>query len=220
MNLHNGNESTPASILMRLLKRSGGLTIKEIVREMGVTTNAVRIQINKLEAAGLIEARRENKGRGRPHLIYTLTEKANKVFPRNYEELLSVLLEKVLRIDGNGDKQVILAGLVEKMTERFGEQIKSDNPDERLREFVALLKDRGIMVDIERDEASGAMLLKEFSCPYSEIARAFPEICEIEKDTLARLINTPVFLSQCMHEGHNHCQFRIPKQNSMHIKRL
>ena len=209
MALVNRNEDSPASNLLRILKRSSGLTIKEIEKEMGVTTNAVRLQLNKLMAEGLIESRRESRGRGRPHLIFTLTEKAQKVFPRNYEELLSVLLEKVLRIDSDIDKREAMEFLVEKMSERFGEYLKSDLPKERLLELASVLEERGIIVDIlEEDEG---LILKEFNCPYNEIAQSYPEICKIEKDTLSKILKSPVRLNHCLMDGDSFCQFHISR---------
>lgn len=214
MIFNNNNDDSPAIHLLQILKRTGGMTIKEIEKEMGVTKNAVRVQLGKLMTEGMVESRREKQGRGRPHLIFTLTERALKVFPRNYVELLNVLLEKVLRQDAPSEKQTILNYLIEKMSERFGEQIKGDSPSERLHELVTLLKDRGIMAELVEQEPGIA--LREFNCPYNEIARLYPEICGIEKEMISKVLHSPVQLNNCMMNGNTYCQFQImPFDNSL-----
>lgn len=207
MILTNNYDDSPAIHLLYILKRNGGMTIKDIEREMGVTKNAVRVRLSKLMAEGMVEGHREKRGRGRPHLFFTLTAKALKVFPQNYVELLNVLLEKVLRIDGNPEKTAILSYLIEKMSERFGEQIKGKSPAERLQELVALLQNRGIMVELVKQEPGIA--LREFNCPYNEIAQLYPEICSIEKETLSKVLHSPVQLNNCIMNGHTYCQFQI-----------
>src|SRR5262247_808689 len=89
-------DRSPAGQILKLLQQQGALSIKEIETALGVTTTAVRQQLTTLMVEGLVTATTVREKRGRPHAMYSLSEKGQAFFARGYEDLALVLLEEVL----------------------------------------------------------------------------------------------------------------------------
>ena len=59
----------PADRILSTLKTRGALGIPDIAKVLQVTVEAVRQQMEKLQAEGLLDAESRNAGRGRPTQI-------------------------------------------------------------------------------------------------------------------------------------------------------
>ena len=76
------------------------MTARDMGRELGLSMNAVRHHLKELEAAGLVGYERENRGVGAPAFAYGLTPAGESLFPRRYQETLTILLDQMVRRDG------------------------------------------------------------------------------------------------------------------------
>ncbi len=93
-------QSTRQQIL-EYLQRQGRATVKELGKLLGLTSTGIRQHLTVLERDGLVDTH-EKRGRvGRPTLVYSLTEKADALFPKTYDALASVLLEEIRSSQGN-----------------------------------------------------------------------------------------------------------------------
>ena len=79
--------------MLEYLQRSGRATVKELGQLLGLTATGIRQHLTVLERDGLVDAREERGRVGRPTLVYSLTEKADSLFPKTYDVLASVLLD-------------------------------------------------------------------------------------------------------------------------------
>src|SRR3990172_4480018 len=93
-------QSTRQQIL-QYLQRHGRATVKELGQLLGLTSTGIRQHLTVLERDGLVAAREERGRVGRPTLVYSLTEKADGLFPKTYDLLASVLLEEIRTDEGN-----------------------------------------------------------------------------------------------------------------------
>src|SRR5690242_21552530 len=82
--------TTRGRILMLLRRKSRN--VNELAAELGVTDNAVRAQLLALERDGLVAASGTIPGTRKPHTLYSLTDEAERLFPKAYEALLCELL--------------------------------------------------------------------------------------------------------------------------------
>src|SRR5215207_5915948 len=81
-------------------------TVSDLATDLGLTDNAVRAQIERLERDGLVAKAGSRRGVRRPHVEYELTPAALKRFPRAYEPLLIQVVNAItdrLRIDASRD---------------------------------------------------------------------------------------------------------------------
>src|SRR3990167_9315351 len=69
--------------ILEYLQRQGRATVKELGNLLGLTSTGIRQHLTVLERDGLVDAREERGRVGRPTLVYSLTEKADALFPKD-----------------------------------------------------------------------------------------------------------------------------------------
>ena len=101
-----------AERLLLLLKTRGPQTSADLATALGVTGEAVRQQLIKLAADGLVTASAEPRGVGRPSQFWSLTAEGNARFPDAHAELtaqLQATLESIWEgiIDTDPDGRIV-----------------------------------------------------------------------------------------------------------------
>ena len=199
---------SPAGQLLTALQRKGAATIKELEGALGVTTTAVRQQLTQLVAEGYVQQRVErNDARGRPKHVYSLTGDGRALFPRHYDEFTNGLLREILVSEGPEKVQHLLQRIGQRLAEQYAGQITADSPAARAAALTELLNARGIMAELI--EGPDGIQVREYTCPYYDLAREHRAICDMEQDMMAHVIKQPVELVSCTLDGHHGCQFRI-----------
>ena len=153
----------PASAILRLLQQRGPQSVKALEAELGVSTNAVREQLQHLLEAGLIRIGKVRRGAGRPAHVYSLSDKAQRLFPQAYDVLLELLLDEIVKQDGAAHAQQLLNAVGERLAEDFTGGVKSADLREQLESVSATLAERGMPVTIL--EKDNAVTLHTWSCP-------------------------------------------------------
>lgn len=198
---------SPAGEVLTILQRTGAVTVKDLEETMGVTATAVRQQLVVLLAEGYIEQRAENIGRGRPKHVYSLTTKGRALFPHHYDEFTNSLLREILRVEGPAKVQELLARMGARMAEQYSQHIAGRAPAERAIALTELLNAKGIMAEVKIE--GDAIVFREYTCPYYELAREHRAICEMEEGMISQVVHQPAELIQCTLDGHHGCQFKI-----------
>jgi len=198
---------SPAGEVLTLLQRKGTATVKELEEAMEVTATAVRQQLMVLLAEGFIEQNTENIGRGRPKHVYSLTAKGRALFPHYYDEFTNSLLREILFVEGPGKVEELLTRMGRRMAEQYAQHINSPLPQERAVALTEMLNAKGILAEV--NVGHDTIEIREYTCPYYELAREHRAICEMELGMMERVINLPVELVSCTLDGHHGCQFKI-----------
>ncbi len=200
-------QRSPAVEILRLIQQRGPQSIKMLEAELGVTTNAVREQIQNLLAAGLILAEKERRGAGRPAYVYSLTEKAQRLFPQAYDVLLKLLIEEIVKREGAGNAQLLLNAVGERMAEDLTGSGESANLREQLESITASLAQHGMPITIlEQDDA---VALDSWSCPYISLARDTEGVCQMEQHMFERALGTRVTINERVVDGYTRCRFVV-----------
>ena len=76
--------------------------------------------------------------------------------------------------------------------------------------WAELLDQRGVAVDVE--QTADGYLIKEYGCPYHNVAVDNRAVCEMERQVMAHLLESGVRLTQCVLDGHHGCQFTITEK--------
>ncbi len=183
-------QTTRESIL-NILKEQGQATVDELSAELGLTTVTVRHHLDILRGDGLVAdpVACRRKAPGRPKYVYTLADKASKLFPKGYAQLASLMLDEA--------RSHLSADEVEQILRDIGERIADQAPspgegdfEDRLIAAVGFLDELGYMAHWEHD-ATGAYLLHIVNCPYEQVAREHHEVCAMDESMLTHLLGTP-----------------------------
>ncbi|MGB1929390.1 MAG: helix-turn-helix transcriptional regulator [Mariniblastus sp.] len=196
--------------MISVLRGTESMSICELTDAMQVTATAVRQRLNRLMALELVERCQTVEGRGRPSHRYLLTDKGKRSSANNLDDLAVVLWEQVQKIEDPGVKRKVIAGAVERLSERYQLAIRGDTVEERTRSLVEMFAERQIAISF--DENSALPLIKVGGCPYPTLAGENHEICDMEQALLASVIGHPVDRCQCRQDGDSCCTFEVGQE--------
>jgi predicted ArsR family transcriptional regulator len=199
-----------ADQILRLIKTRGPSRASEVATQLGQTPQGVRQQLDRLLRDGLVEARDERQGVGRPRRIWSLTPLGEARFP-----------------DGHGSLSL---ELVQAIREEFGEatleRLIARRELDLLRVYDAALADRrrlgervGRLAEVrtaegymaEASETAGGFLLLENHCPVRAAASACRGLCHSELDSFRRVLGPDCQVQRTEHilAGARRCAYRI-----------
>jgi len=202
-------DKSPAGQILKLLQQRGELRIKDIETALGVTSTAVRQQLNALAAENLVASTTVREKRGRPYALYRLSEKGQALFARGYANLAIVLLEEILEVAEPEVAQQLFRRVGSRLGEQYTGHMLGEALSERLEALVNRLHTHGIITQV--DEADDLFVLTEYGCPYFRVAQQHREVCEMEIEALEQALGTEVTLCQSQLDGHHGCQFQVRK---------
>jgi len=204
-------ENSPRAEVLRIVQRLGSASVKDLESGMGVTTTAVREQVAHLLREGFLQATRVRGDIGRPFYVYSLTAKAQDLFPKDYATLARLLLEETLTMHGQEGLRALLNNVSRRMAQKLHDSTQVSELSQKLLGLVASLGETGMDVSMVSVESSGGYILKAHSCPYFDVARSHREICEMEQEMMAELLGpgVTVELSSRIVEGACACDFHV-----------
>ena len=200
-------QDSPRAAILRLLQKRGQASIKEMELALGVTATAVREQLSHLMAEGAIDAARVRGPAGRPFYVYRLTDKAQELFPKDYGTLARLLLEESLALHGPAGYAQLLERVGARLAATFAGALDGQAMEDRLYGLATLLLTKGFENEVTR--TADGFVLHASTCPYFAVVKDHREICEMEQQMLAQLLDADVALGPCMLDGHAACQFSV-----------
>lgn len=206
--------ASPRAEMLRVVQRLGSASIKDLEAALDVTTTAVREQIAHLLREGFIQATRVRGEIGRPYYIYSLTPKAQELFPKDYAALAQMLLEETLALHGQDGLRILLNRVSRRMAEKLAGGMQGTELSQKLLGLVAALGETGMQVSmIPVEEGSETFVLRRHVCPYFEVAKNHREICDMEGEMLSELlgVGVGVRLSSRIVDGGCACEFHVSR---------
>jgi len=193
--------------ILDYLQRHGRATVKELGQLLRLTSTGIRQHLTVLERDGLVLAREERGRVGRPTLVYTLTEKAEALFPKSYDELATALLEEIRASEGSERLYQLLQRVAQRMAESFWERVQGKSLAQRVKETALILQEQGCLVDWEQRD--GEFFLHEFTCPFSKVAKQDSSVCTLHLELVRLLTAADTRLVRSLLRSERACTYRI-----------
>jgi len=193
--------------ILDYLQRHGRATVKELGQLLRLTSTGIRQHLTVLERDGLVLAREERGRVGRPTLVYTLTEKAEALFPSSYDELAIALLEEIRASEGSERLYQLLQRVAQRMAETFWERVQGKSLAQRVKETALILQEQGCLVDWEQRD--GEFFLHEFTCPFSKVAKQDSSVCTLHLELVRLLTAADTRLVRSLLRSERACTYRI-----------
>ena len=209
-------QSTRQQILEYLL-RQGRATVKELGNLLGLTSTGIRQHLTVLERDGLVDSREERGRVGRPTLVYSLTEKADALFPKTYDALATVLLEEVRSSQGNQQLHELLHKVAVRMASPYSDRVQGKPLPDRVQETARIMEEQGCLVDVRQSEGD-EYYIDEFTCPFPKVAQQDRAICALHVDFVGILAGGDARLTQSLLRGERACSYRIRGNASSPVK--
>jgi len=194
--------------ILEYLQRQGRATVKELGGLLGLTSTGIRQHLTVLERDGLVDTHEERGRVGRPTLVYSLTEKADALFPKTYDALAAVLLEEIRCSQGNERLHDLLHKVAERMAAPYAERIEGRPLPERVRETARIMEEQGCLVDV-REAGDGEYYIDEFTCPFPRVAQQDRSVCALHVDFVRVLTGGDTRLTQSLLRGERACCYRV-----------
>lgn len=193
--------------ILEHLQRHGRATVKELGQLLRLTSTGIRQHLTVLERDGLVLASEERGRVGRPTLVYTLTEKAETLFPKGYDELAIALLEEIRAEEGSERLYQLLHRVAQRLAESFWERVQGKSLAQRVEETALILQEQGCLVDWEQGD--GEFFLHEFTCPLSKMAKQDSSVCTLHLELVRLLTGADTRLVRSLLRGERSCTYRI-----------
>lgn len=196
--------------LLVLLKMRGPSTTAELASKLGITGEAVRQQLQRMQDEGLVEAATEVRGRGRPLQVWKLTPAAVRRFPDAHGELTAQLIESIRKTLGEEALERLIMARGEELFRHYAAAVPGeDDLSVRLRRLVSLRNAEGYMAELRT--AKDGYLLIENHCPICAAAGACVRLCRSEQDLFSRLLGSEAVVAREEHiiNGARRCVYRI-----------
>jgi DeoR family transcriptional regulator, suf operon transcriptional repressor len=194
------------------LRRRGQASVDDIARQLDMTVSGARQHLTALVEDGFAEATevpRPEGQRGRPQLAYTVTEKADGLFPKAYGELTNELLGYASEAD---------AGLIDTLFERRRDErirnatvrlARKRTLKAKVAELTRILDDDGYLASFEV-LGPGLFRIVEHNCAIWAVAQRYGQACSSEIEFIrAALPGADVERVQHMVAGAPHCAYEV-----------
>ena len=199
--------STRIEILELLRRRP--LPAEAIASAIGITPNAVRQHLTNLERDKLVRSEPQKAGRGRPALVFYLTEHADAVFPKRYGQLASMVLTEVRELGGEEMLDEIFRRLAERHAQEIAPQLEDLEFEDRLDKVVAWIGRAGTLAESEKTPEGVRVTIH--NCPFRATALKFPQVCTITPHLLTQLLDVPVSQEKSIHRRDPYCSFVVQR---------
>ncbi len=199
--------------LIDVLKRTPSITALGLADRLRLTDVAVRQHLLALEGHGLVQQQRSKPdGRGRPAVLWRLTDLAQELFPDRHAELTVGLIQATRQALGE-------EGLGRVINVRAKQQIKayldivpgSTTPlGERLKVLADQRTLEGYMAEVVPRGYEGYLLI-EHHCPICDAAKSCVGLCDAELDMFRAVLGPEVSVERTEHliqEGQR-CVYQI-----------
>ncbi|MDD9150100.1 MULTISPECIES: helix-turn-helix transcriptional regulator [unclassified Sporolactobacillus] len=196
--------------ILDILKREQPLSAGDLAKLLHMTEMGVRKHLSALEGGGLIQAENLKRPVGRPVQLFSLTEKAETSFPKNYEHIAVQFLKDIEQLYGEKAVRQLFEKRKGRLYQAYRPAISREKSDEGKAEALARLQnEHGYMCRLHRI-GDGTFELIEYNCPILAVAKQYKLACRFETSLMKSVLGAEsADRMLCRADGEAHCRFRI-----------
>jgi predicted ArsR family transcriptional regulator len=204
----NGFFQTTRGRILESLKRHGGRTATELAVEQGLTANAVRQHLGRLESEGLIVESTARRGPTKPSLLYSVTTEGERLFPQRYDVLLNALLHELQREEGQDRVTELFKKIGQRSARKYADRFEGKDVAGRVDELTKLLREQGVVADCERTD--DGFLIREHNCPFKDTVASHPQVCNVVHSLMGEVLPGKPEQRSSIARGDAVCEFHLP----------
>ena len=194
--------------ILNELKRTQGLAAGELAERLGMSYMGVKGLCVEMEKRGLLDTWRAPQPRGRPLMLYRLTQRAHDLFPTTSNSATLDLLEGAQKLFGPSAAEKLLLLLFQRMQANYAGRLRAGDLAERTKWLARLRDHDGYMSGCEPDE-DGGMRIVEHHSPILDLLRAYPIVAKLESEMFARILGVPVEREEAVASGLYRATFHV-----------
>lgn len=204
----------PTDRILLCIKMNGEATLALIAAELGITKEAARQQLVKLQEEGLIRIDNKSAGVGRPTAWYTLTDKGMGRFPDAHAQITVDLLRSVKNLLGENALDLLIGDREKQTYQRYEQELAQQSSiGQKLERLTQLRSEEGYMAGWKQE--ADVFYLTENHCPICAAATECQGFCRAELRNFKQLLGPDYNVTRTQHiitDG-TRCVYRIePKE--------
>ena len=201
----------PADRLLFLLKTRGPQTAVDLGTRLRITSEAARQQLLRLSAEGMVYAKSEVRGVGRPVQVYHLAPAAQGRFPDTHAELTAQLIGEIREVLGEDAMEKLIAVREIGTRKRYDALLSGEQSlPRKIARLAEIRSSEGYMANWEKEKGE-SYLLVENHCPICAAASACTGFCRSEMAIFEHVLGRNVRVERVEHllAGARRCAYRI-----------
>ncbi len=215
--LENSSPRSASERLLFLLKAHGPQTCAALAASLQITAEAVRQQVIRLAAEGLVDSGSERAGVGRPCQVWKLTPAGEATFPDRHAFVATQLIRNIRNQFGEVALEQVLHAHAGDIEHVYSEELRSAKTlEEKVRRLAEARAREGYMAGWHK-QSDNTFLLFENHCPITAAATACQGFCSAELNTFRHLFGHTVQVERSEHmlQGARRCAYTIrPKRHA------
>jgi len=179
--------------VLEVLKLSGGQPVSELARRVDASYMAVKQHCEELKKMGCLDRSRVPRTAvGRPEIFYSLSAKADALFPQAGVNFTLDLLDELKGLFGDSTPDKLLFQHFQKQQEKWQPLlVKAQSLAEKASKLAALRAKVGGCVKY-REDAEGGPRIEEFHNPLQRVFERYPRAAAMEQRMIEQLLGTRV----------------------------
>lgn len=201
--------------ILEYLRAHDSATVDELSEALDdLTAVTVRHHLDILRGEGLIRPPevQHRDSPGRPKYIYGLTEKAYSMFPRNLRTLTGTIIEELKSTLDEDQVNVFFEGVADRMAADAQPLDENASIEDRLDRVVEHLTGHGY--EARWEHTPEGYVLHTSNCPYTGVAEAHDELCQLDMRYISRLLGTLPRRTSYMREEAHTCSYLVPNTSA------
>ncbi len=165
--------------ILELLKKTGFMSVNDLTERINITHMAIRKHLNQLEKDDLIQSSELKQPMGRPLQLYSLADRGERLFPKNYEGITLEFLHDIEKSYGAKLVEELFKKREGRLTEEISARLTHLPDSDKVKELVRIQNEKGYMADFTQLEANTFELV-EHNCPILAVAQEYTVACSCE----------------------------------------
>lgn len=191
---------------MEILRHSGGSTLADLRRDIGLSPTAIRQQLTLLERDGLVHRALVHGRPGRPPIVYQPSPAAGPPSGESFTALLGAVF-KSMRDQAPDRFEQMLEDVANRLATGHSHIARLPGEEARIRAALAILFDATAEAEVSGGGRDYAVVLR--TCSLVPVAREFPSLCAITRRLLGTLVGADVTQLESIVRGDPRCLFRL-----------
>lgn len=207
--------SEAKAALIDMMKVDGEISVDDAVGQLDLAKTTIRQHLQLLEQYGLVKRRQQRQGRGRPRIMYSLTDQATEFYPDLEGQLLSELVEYLIEQGHLSLVDAFFEDHWQDHAETVIAQAKAAGGGWRARmeALIAFLSEQGFLPEMASGEESTRV--RVCNCPYRTAVAATRLPCKLEGEFLEALTGRQAKRIEYILDGDPCCVYRLgPSRNN------
>jgi len=188
------------------LKKSQGLAVAELSRQLGLSYMGIKQHCNELEREGFLDRWRRPKPVGRPEIVYRLTPKARGFFRTAGSGLTLDILNAAKQLFGTAAAEKLLFAVFNQMAEQYGEEINGQDPFARAEQLADLRAAEGFLTEFV---GTPEPMLIDYHSPLLDVVERYPLVARLETEMLSRVVGVPLRREESRASDLYRCRFAL-----------